>query len=161
MHCTNFRNFLAKCQEILSRQHFFKVQQFYLELWPCDFRINRDHLLPRGIHCTKFGNFQAESSVYISVFMIIIYSYWLGSRTTGFGQQIRSRVKQNCCCTRSQSITVLLYTFIFSTKLYSLFPLTYSLLLRHLNIPVRQVRESGRRLRFVRSISRDLLNQWK
>ena len=48
-----------------------------------------------------------------------IYSNWLGSRTTvilfdprtdllpeaaGRGQQISSRVKQNCCCPRSQSI---------------------------------------------------------
>ena len=45
----------------------------------------------------------------------------------GWGQQIRSRVKQNCCCPRSQSITVLLYTFIFSKFSYSLFPLTYPL----------------------------------
>ena len=64
---------------------------------------------------------------FVSVLNAIIYSYWLGSRTTavlcdprtdllpaaaGWGQQIRSRVKQNCCCPRSQSITVLLYTFI-------------------------------------------------
>ena len=57
-----------------------------------------------------------------------VYSYWLGLRTTavlfeprmdllpeaaGWGQQIGSRVKQNCCCPQTQSITVLLYTFIF------------------------------------------------
>ena len=56
-----------------------------------------------------------------------IYSYWLGSRTiavlfdprmdllpeaAGWGQQIRSSVNHNCCCPRSQSITVLLYTII-------------------------------------------------
>ena len=39
----------------------------------------------------------------------------------------RSRVKQNCCCSRSQSITFLLYTFIFSKCSYSLYPLTYPL----------------------------------
>ena len=69
----------------------------------------------------------------------VVYSYWLGSWTTavlfdartdllpsarGFGQQIRFRVKQNCCCPRSQSITVLLYTIIFFKFFYSLFPLT-------------------------------------
>ena len=45
----------------------------------------------------------------------IIYSYWLGSRTTAVlfvWGQIRSRVKLNCCCQRSQSITVMIYTFI-------------------------------------------------
>ena len=45
----------------------------------------------------------------------------------GWGQQIRSRVKQNCCCTRSKPRTVLLYTFIFQKFSYSLFPLTYPL----------------------------------
>ena len=59
---------------------------------------------------------------------LIEYSYWLGSRTTAVlfdpqtdllpeaasgRQQIRSRVKPNCCGSRSQSITVLLYSFIF------------------------------------------------
>ena len=77
-------------------------------------------------------------------------SYWLSSRTTaimfdprtyllpeaaGWGQQIRSRVKQNCCFPRNQSITVLLYTFVFSTKLYSIFPLTYPLLFRRFQYP--------------------------
>ena len=72
---------------------------------------------------------------------LLIYNYWLGSRTTavlfhprtdllpeaaGWGQQIRSRVKQNCCCPRSQSITVLFNTpSFFLQKNYSLFPLTY------------------------------------
>ena len=77
----------------------------------------------------------------------------------GWGQQIRSRVKQNCCCPRTQSITLLLYTFIFSKILYSLFPLTYPLDV--LYILVRKVRESGRRLYIVTSIPRELLNQWK
>ena len=30
--------------------------------WPCDLKINRGHLLPRGIHNTKFGNFHAKGS---------------------------------------------------------------------------------------------------
>ena len=34
-------------------------------------------------------------------------------KAAGWGQQIPLSVKQNCCCPRSQSITVLLYTFIF------------------------------------------------
>ena len=57
----------------------------------------------------------------------ILYSYWLGLMTAavlfdqrtklspeaaGWGQQICSRVNLNCC-SWSQSITVLLYTFIF------------------------------------------------
>ena len=41
------------------------------------------------------------------------------SEAAGWGQQIRSRVKQNCCCPRTQSITVLLYTFIFSKLSHS------------------------------------------
>ena len=53
----------------------------------------------------------------------------------------------------SQSITVLWYTFIFSKFSYSLFPLTYPLDV--FSILVRQVRESGRRLDIVTSISRD------
>ena len=35
------------------------------------------------------------------------------AEATGWGPQICSRVKQNCCCPRSQSRTVLLYTIIF------------------------------------------------
>ena len=37
-------------------------QQFDLDLWQCDQKINRGHLLPRGIHFTKFGNFLANGS---------------------------------------------------------------------------------------------------
>ena len=55
----------------------------------------------------------------------------------GWGQQIRSRVKQNCCCSRNQSITVLFYIFIFFKIL--LFQLTYPIDV--FNILVRQVRE--------------------
>ena len=67
--------------------------------------------------------------------------------------------QKNCCCSRSQSITLLLYTFIFSKCSYSLFPPTYPW--NVFRILVRQVQESGRRLDIVTSISRDLLNQWK
>ena len=49
-------------QKILSRKHFFKDQQFNLDLWPCALKVNRGHLLPRGINCTRFGNFQAKGS---------------------------------------------------------------------------------------------------
>ena len=54
----------------------------------------------------------------------------------GFPQQINSRVKQNYWCLRSQSITVLLYTFIFSKKNY------IHSFHSHFNILVRQVWES-------------------
>ena len=40
------------------------------------------------------------------------------SEAGGWRQQIRSRVKQNCCCPRNHSITDLLYTFIFSKLSY-------------------------------------------
>ena len=43
-------------------QHLFKDQQFDLDFWPCNLKINRELLLSRGIHCTKFGNFQAQES---------------------------------------------------------------------------------------------------
>ena len=56
-------------------------------------------------------------------------------------------VARSRCCPRSQSITVLLYTFIFSKFSYSLFPLTYPLDV--FNILVLQVRVSGRRLDIV------------
>ena len=46
---------------ILSGHYLYKDQQFDLDLWPCDLKINRGHLhiLPKAIHSTKFGNFQA------------------------------------------------------------------------------------------------------
>ena len=93
--------------------------------------------------------------------------YWLGSRTTAvlfdprtnllpeaisWGQQIRLRVKLNCFCSRTQSITVLLYTFIFSKFSFSLFPLAYPLYV--FNILVCQVREYRQCPDIVRSISR-------
>ena len=56
---TSLATFKQNGQKILSRQHFFfKDQQLDLDLCPSDLKINRVHLLGRGIHCTKFGNFQ-------------------------------------------------------------------------------------------------------
>ena len=103
----------------------------------------------------------------------ILYSYWLGSRTTavlfdprmdllseatGWGQQICSRVKQNCCCPRSQSITVLLYTFIF----FFLFTLSTRTFIRCFQYPSSWSPIIWTMpLYIVTSISRDELNQWK
>ena len=42
-----------------ARGHFLQRKNFTPDLWPCDLKINRDHLLSKGIHCTKFGKFQA------------------------------------------------------------------------------------------------------
>ena len=101
-----------------------------------------------------------------------LYSYSLDWRTTAFlfvprtnlfarSHRLRAthsfEYQTNCCCLRSQSVTVLLYTFIFSKFSYSLFPLTYPLDV--FNILIRQVREYERRLDIVTSISRNLLNQ--
>ena len=52
--------FHQRGQEILNRRHLYKDQQF--DLGPCDLKINRGHLISRGIHCTKFGNFQMMES---------------------------------------------------------------------------------------------------
>ena len=64
-----------------------------------------------------------------------VNSYWLGSRTTailfdprtdlfpeaaGWGQQIPSRVKQNCCCRRIQSITIFYTPSFFKKFLFTL-----------------------------------------
>ena len=40
-------NFKKRSQQILSEPHFYKDQQFNLDLWPCDLNINRNHLLSR------------------------------------------------------------------------------------------------------------------
>ena len=37
-------------QKTLSGQHFFNDQQSDLDLWLCDLKINRGHLLPMGFH---------------------------------------------------------------------------------------------------------------
>ena len=36
-------------------------QHLDLDLWPCDMKIHMDHLLPMGIHYTKFGSIQHSS----------------------------------------------------------------------------------------------------
>ena len=112
--------------------------------------------------------------IYVLFIYVSIYSFWLGSKTTAvsfdprtdlltkaawWGQQIRSRNKQNCFCPRSQSIIVLLYTYIFSKISYSLFLSTYLLVV--FNILVHKFWEYGRSFDIVTLISRDLLNQWK
>ena len=54
--------FKHRGQIITGGLHFFKDQQFDLDLWSCGLEIDRGHLhvVPTGIHCTKFGNFQAN-----------------------------------------------------------------------------------------------------
>ena len=37
-------------------------QQNDFDLWSCDLKINRKHLISRDIHCTQFCNFQAKGS---------------------------------------------------------------------------------------------------
>ena len=54
--------FKQRGQEILCGKHFLKDQLFDLDLLPRDLKINRGHLLHRGINCTKFSNFQAKGS---------------------------------------------------------------------------------------------------
>ena len=54
-------------QKILSGQHsgLRKVgweECFDLDLWTCDLKINRDHLLIKGNPCTKFGIDQVKGS---------------------------------------------------------------------------------------------------
>ena len=88
-----------------QRRKIFKIVMVK-NIFKTEFQIFRKHCgNPKHIYaCLLFLFLQTT-----------LYSYWLYSRkTTGFRQQIRSQVKQNCCCPRSQSITVLLYTFIFS-----------------------------------------------
>ena len=50
--------FKQRGQKILSGQHFYKDQQFDLDLWQCDLKIDRGHLPSRGIHYTKSSFFQ-------------------------------------------------------------------------------------------------------
>ena len=83
-------------------------------------------MLVYGLECLA----KAQRTLAYMHHIIILYSYWLGSRTTAvFLTRGRtcSRIKQKCCGPRSLSMTVLLYTFILSKFSYSwsLFPLTY------------------------------------
>ena len=111
------------------------------------------------------------------VAVCIIYNYWLGSRTTavlfdqrtnlfpdiaGLRQQIRFRVKQNYCCPGNQSITVLLYTFIFFQYCLILLDVCKTLMI----VFIQQYENMDNAHRYckqtqLKSRSRDLLNHWK
>ena len=43
-------------------QKIWETAQFGLEIWPHELKIDREHKLSRGIHCTKLGNFQWKES---------------------------------------------------------------------------------------------------
>ena len=47
---------------ILSVQHIGLRSTIDSDPWSCDLKTNRKHLLSRGIHWTKFGNFQPKGS---------------------------------------------------------------------------------------------------
>ena len=100
--------------------------------------------LPPGPWCVPvLGNVQGQyTPVNLGEIGQCISIQWYTVIDCGFGQQIRLRVKQNCCCQRNQSIlseaagwwqqirrnqsiTVLLYTFIFSLKNIHSFHSTY------------------------------------
>ena len=112
--------------------------------------------------------------IYVLFIYVSIYSFRLGSKTTAvsfdprtdllakaacWGQQIRSRIKQNCVCLRTQSIIVYYTPSFFQKNSYSLFVTTYLLVV--FNILVHKFWEYGRSFDIVTLISRDLLNQWK
>ena len=58
----SWATFQQMSQEILSGQYCFNDLQFDLDLWPCDLKIDRGHLLSQSNHCTKFYNFQLKES---------------------------------------------------------------------------------------------------
>ena len=83
-----------------------------------DIRIGTIYMLVYGLECLA----KAQRTLAYMHHIIILYSYWLGSRTTAvFFTRGRtcSRIKQKCCGPRSLSMTVLLYTFILSKLSYS------------------------------------------
>ena len=45
---SSLTNFQQRDKKILYRHHLYIDQQFDLNLWPCDLKINRGHLLPTG-----------------------------------------------------------------------------------------------------------------
>ena len=66
IHCTKFGNFTAKgSKETITciEQTFVQIPAVSPDLWPCDLKINREHLLSRGI---KFGNFQSRGQNVLS-----------------------------------------------------------------------------------------------
>ena len=46
--------------KIPSGHHLYKGEQFNFKPYACDLKINSEHLLSRGIHLAKFGNFEAK-----------------------------------------------------------------------------------------------------
>ena len=46
--------------KIPSGQHLYKGEQLNFKPYACDLKINSEHLLSRGIHLAKFGNFEAK-----------------------------------------------------------------------------------------------------
>ena len=58
----SWATFQQRSQEILSWQHFFNDQQFDLDLWPYDLKMDKGHLLSQSNLCTKFYNFQLKES---------------------------------------------------------------------------------------------------
>ena len=56
---TNIANILIIKQRVIRSRvdnTWDEDQQFDLDIWTCDLKINRGHLLSKGIYCTKFGN---------------------------------------------------------------------------------------------------------
>ena len=60
-HCS-LEALMRGSHKILSRQNSYKDLKFDLDLWPCDLKINRQHLISKVSHCTKFDNSQAKGS---------------------------------------------------------------------------------------------------
>ena len=50
----NLDTYQRRGEKLLTGIYSYKDQQS--DLRPCDMKMNRGHLLPRGIHCTKCGN---------------------------------------------------------------------------------------------------------
>ena len=53
---------IKKVYTILSVQHIGLRPKIDSDPWSCDLKTNREHLLSRDIHWTKFGNFQPKGS---------------------------------------------------------------------------------------------------
>ena len=66
IHCSKFGDFQAKGSKDIEQTTFY--QRPSVKPWPLtsDFKINRGHLLPSGIHCTKFCNFHQRDQKILS-----------------------------------------------------------------------------------------------
>ena len=64
IHCIIWQLSTKGVKRYWAENFIHKNQQssFDLDLWPGDLKINMGHLLPMDIHCTKFGNCQAQGS---------------------------------------------------------------------------------------------------